>query len=66
MKFKLENLNTHTRTKITKINGLKMYLKQIKYKTKEELDKEVPDTSAGCGAGEACGKKPVIQEENRV
>lgn len=34
MKFKLENLNTHTRTKITKINGLKMYLKQIKYKTK--------------------------------
>lgn len=42
------------------------FVPKIKYKTKEELDKEVPDTSAGCGAGEACGKKPVIQEENRV
>ena len=43
------------------------FVPKIKYKTKEELEKEVPDTSAGCNAGEACFKKEVVIEaENRV
>ena len=44
------------------------FVPKIKYKTKEELEKEVPDTSAGCGSGEACAKpKQIIEEvDNKV
>jgi hypothetical protein len=42
------------------------YVQKFKYKTKEEIDQEVPDTSVGCGQGGACAKKDAIELENRV
>jgi glutathione peroxidase len=43
------------------------FISKVKYKTKEELEKEVPDTSAGCGTNDACAKKQVVDDaENRV
>jgi hypothetical protein len=38
------------------------FVPKIKYKTKEELEKEVPDTSAGCSSGDTCAKKAKIEE----